>query len=346
MPVPRPRVAFKRSPRIGLVLGAGGVVGGAWMAGALVALQERLSRSLGAVDLIVGTSAGSVLAAALRCGVDVEQIVEHQRGSVLAGLPDLSQLDRDGGPWPPLPRLRLGSPGLFASTAIAPHRVRPWVAASGLILQGRGQLRHLSSLVDAMVIQHREGQDREETAASIHGWPGRGETWIVALDYARGRRVAFGRPGAPTVSLADAVVASCSIPGWYEPKVINGSRYVDGGVRSSTSLDLVAKANLDEVYVLAPLASYVMDRPWNPATRLERMVRRVVTVGLGMEVDKVRAAGTRVTVLTPGPEDLAAFGANLMNPRSRRLVLETSLRTSAAVLAAQPDPTWTEHAAA
>jgi NTE family protein len=316
--VPRPLVVAKRSPRIGLVLGAGGVLGGAWMAGALVALQQRLSRPLGGVDLIVGTSAGSVLAAALRCGVTVDEIVEHQRGSRLAGLPQLSQLDRDTGPLPPLPRLRIGSPRLLA----APHRVRPWVAASGLIPEGRGQLRQLSSLVDAMLAQ--DGGD---------GWPVRGETWVVALDYGRGRRVVFGRPGAPTVSLADAVVASCSIPGWYEPKIINGRRYVDGGVRSSTSLDLVAKADLDEVYVLAPLASYVMDRSWNPATRIERMVRRVVTIGLGGEADKVRAAGTKVTLLTPGPEDLEAFGANLMNPRYRQRVLETSLRTSAAMLA-------------
>jgi NTE family protein len=148
------------------------------------------------------------------------------------------------------------------------------------------------------------------------------------------------------VSLADAVVASCSIPGWYEPKSIDGRRYVDGGVSSSTSLDLVARAGLDEVYVLAPMASYVMDRPWNPATQLERMVRRVVTLGLSRETGKVRATGARVTVLTPGPEDLAAIGANLMNPRARRVVLETSLRTSAAALAGQPGPTGAERAAA
>ncbi len=277
MPIPRPRVGSSRRPRIGLVLGAGGVLGGAWMAGALVARQHRLSRPLGGVDLIVGTSAGSVLAAALRCGVSVDQIVDHQRGSRLAGLPNLSQLDRDTGPLPPLPRLRIGSPRLLA----APHRVRPWVVAGGLIPEGRGQLKQLGSLVDAMLAQDG-GENR----------PVRGETWIVAVDYGRGRRVVFGRPGAPTVSLADAVVASCSIPGWYEPKIINGHRYVDGGVRSSTSLDLVAKADLDEVYVVAPRASYVMDRSWNPATRLERMVRRVVTIALGGEADKVRAAGT------------------------------------------------------
>ena len=59
-------------PRIGVVLGAGGVLGAAWTAGALVALQRRLPVPLGAVDLIVGTSAGSIMAAALRCGVGVD----------------------------------------------------------------------------------------------------------------------------------------------------------------------------------------------------------------------------------------------------------------------------------
>jgi NTE family protein len=308
------------------VLGAGGVLGGAWTAGALAALQQQLGSPLGAVDLIVGTSAGSVLAAALRCGVDVEGIVAYQRGFALSGLPDLSELDREAGPLPPLPRLRMGSPRLLAATALAPHRVHPWVAASGLVPRGRGQLFHLSALIDAMLAQDRGGATT---------WPAR-ETWIVAVDYGRGRRVVFGRRDAPAVSLAEAVVASCSIPGWYEPKTINGSRYVDGGVRSSTSLDLLARADLDEVYVLAPMASYVLDRPCNLATRLERAVRRVVTAGLGAEVEKVRAAGLRVTVLTPGAEDLTAMGANLMDPRARRRVLETSLRTSAAALANQP----------
>src|SRR2546430_17195788 len=112
-------------PRIGLVLGAGGVLGAACTAGALAARKERVARPRGAVDLVVGTSAGSVLAAALRCGVSVDQIVEHQRGSALAELPHLSQLDRDGGPLPPLPRLRIGSPPLLASTGPAPPPAPP-----------------------------------------------------------------------------------------------------------------------------------------------------------------------------------------------------------------------------
>jgi hypothetical protein len=89
-----------------------------------------------------------------------------------------------------------------------------------------------------------------------------GQTWITAVNYDSGHRVAFGRPGAPPATLADAVVASCSIPCWYRPAVI----------------------------------------------------------GRGLDV----------TVLTPGPEDLAAMGGNLMDSRRREAVFETSLRTSAA----------------
>src|SRR2546430_12346204 len=125
-------------PRIGLVLGAGGVLGAAWTAGALAALQERVPYPLGGGALVVGPSAGSGLAAGLRCGVGVDDIVAHQGGSRLAALPHLGELDRDAGPWPPLPRMRIGSPRLLFGTALAPHRVHPWVAASALVLQGRG----------------------------------------------------------------------------------------------------------------------------------------------------------------------------------------------------------------
>jgi NTE family protein len=309
----------RRRPRIGVVLGAGGVLGAAWTAGALAALQRQLPRPLGEADLIVGTSAGSVMAAALRCGVSVEEIVDHQRGVHLTALPHLRDMDGESGPMPPLPRMRIGSLELLARTAMAPHRVRPWVAASALMLQGRGQLRSLGLLVEAMLALDGQGA----------GWP-RGDTWIMAVNYRSGRRVAFGRAGSPEATLADAVVASCSIPGWYQPKEIDGHPYVDGGVCSSTSLDLLSRVDVDHVYVLAPMASYELDNPWSPALRLERVFRRVLTLALTREVRKVQASGKAVTVLTPGPEDLAAIGANMMNPSRRELVLETSLRTSAA----------------
>ena len=324
-PVPGRGSTRRRRPRVGLVLGAGGVLGAAWTAGALAALQERLPFGLDEADLIVGTSAGSILAAALRCGVSVADIVAHQRGSRQVALPHLDELDRESGPWPQLPRMRIGSARLLASTALAPHRVHPWVAASALVLQGRGQLRSVRVLIDALQFD------------PPGAWPGRGGTWIMAVDYEAGRRVAFGRPGAPVVPLADAVVASCSIPGWYEPTLIAGRRYVDGGVRSSTSVDLLSKVDLDEVYVLAPMASFQMDNPRQPALRLERLFRRILTVGLAREVRKVEATGAKVTVLTPGPDDLAAIGVNMMDAARRQRVLETSLLTSPLALATGPD---------
>ncbi|MBW0119616.1 patatin-like phospholipase family protein, partial [Pseudonocardia abyssalis] len=138
-------------------------------------------------------------------------------------------------------------------------------------------------------------------------------------------------------TVGEAVLASCSIPGWFTPQVIDGRRYVDGAVSSSTSVALLAgpgAPELDEVYVLAPMASHVVDRPRDPLAVAERAVRRVLTRWLDAEVADLRATGARVTVLTPGPADLAAMGGNLMNPRRRDRVLETSLGTSVAALSA------------
>jgi len=330
----------RRGPRrrTGLVLGAGGVVGAAWMTGALHVVQQRLPVPVGDVDLIVGTSAGSVLAAALRCGVTLDEISALQRGEAVPALRDVGVRDLDERPLPPHPHLRAGSPRLMLTTLRAPHTIHPGVGASAWLPRGRGRHEALHATVAAL---HDFAAGRHSGlhagAWSPESWAD-GRTWIVAVDYDTGRRVMFGREGAPRVLLADAVVASCSIPGWYEPAVIDGRRYVDGGVRSSTSLRSLAQAGLDEVYVLAPMASVVPDRPARPSRRLERRLRRLITRTLLREAEVLRAGGTRVTVLTPGPEDLAAMGFNLMDPRRRQPVLETSLRTSAATLAAKGHP--------
>ena len=315
--------------RTGLVLGAGGVVGAAWMTGTLRVVQERLPEPVGDIDLIVGTSAGSVLAAALRCGVTLDQMTDMQRGDPVPALRNAGVRDLDEGPLPPRPQLRAGSPRLMLTTLLAPHTIHPGVGASAWLPRGRGRHEALRATVTAL----GEYQAQRTTGWSPQSWAD-GRTWIVAVDYATGRRVMFGREGAPRVPLADAVVASCSIPGWYEPAVIDGRRYVDGGVRSSTSLRSLARAGLDEVYVLAPMASVLADRPARPPERLERRLRRLITRTLLREAEVLRGAGTRVTVLTPGPEDLAAMGFNLMDPRRRQAVLDVSRRTSAATLAA------------
>lgn len=152
------------------------------------------------------------------------------------------------------------------------------------------------------------------------------------MDYDTGKRVPFGREGAPPAGLSDAVTASCAIPGWYAPVTIGDRRYVDGGACSPTSLDLVTPLELDEVYVLSPMTSFEYDKPQSRLARVERQFRRVVTRRLIKEAVKVRRTGTAVVMLGPGRDDLEAIGANLMDARRRTRVLETSIRTSGEIL--------------
>jgi len=163
-------------------------------------------------------------------------------------------------------------------------------------------------------------------------WSPHPHLWIVALDYESGRRVVFGREDAPRVGLSEAVMASCAIPGWFEPVTIDDRTYVDGGAWSATSADVAAAADLDEVYVVAPMVSFEADEPDSLLSRLERRWRSSVTRRCLGEVAELESKGTQVTVLGPGPDDLEAMGGNAMDGRRRLRVLETSLITTKAAL--------------
>jgi NTE family protein len=298
------------------------VLGAAWMIGALAAVSERYDWDPREAEVIIGTSAGSVLAALLSLGVGTDTLVNHQRGVLAPGDPriDFDQDNASGGPLPPRPKLGIGSAALLANAVRHPRRLPPLAVLSGLAPHGRGQLDAIGALIGSAA----EGRD----------WPTTPSTWIVTMDYETGRRVPFGRPDSPPATLAEAVMASCAIPGWYAPITIGGRRYVDGGTCSPTSLDLVAGEGLDEVVVLAPMVSFDYDEPASLVGRMERRFRRAMTKRVLHEAGKVRRHGAAVTILGPGREDLEAIGVNLMDPRRRLRVLDTSLRTSATALAA------------
>jgi NTE family protein len=303
--------------RRGLVLGAGGVLGAAWTIGALAALEQELGWDPREADVLIGTSAGSVLASALSCGISVEDLVDHQYGKVDPRI----EFDPDkdsGGALPPLPRPFVGSPRGLAHAALRPWKSTFMGTLATAMPQGRGSIEPVGRLVDG-VLPHG-------------GWSAHPRTWIVAMDYDTGRRVVFGRDGSPRAELRSAVMASCAIPGWYAPVEIGRHRYVDGGVCSPTSVDLVTRLGLDEVVVLSPMTSLSYDVPESVTARIERRFRRVVTKRVVGEVKKVAAAGTTVAFLGPTAADLEVIGANMMDPRRRVEVLETSLRTSAAAI--------------
>jgi NTE family protein len=302
---------------IGLVLGAGGVLGAAWTIGALCALQEVEGFDPRAADVIVGTSAGSIIAALLGAGVPADSLRDHQLGLPVDGL-EYDYETGSGGAAPGRPRLGIGSPALLWRTARHPLQVSPMAALASVLPPGRGSLASIATLV--------------EDVTAPDGWSQHRRLWVVAMDFDTGRRMVFGADDAPRVLLSQAVSASCAIPGWFAPVVIDGRRYVDGGAYSQTSADLMAGLDLDEVYVLAPMAAFANDRPSAVFQRLERRWRQQTTRRMMRECDRVRDSGTDVTMIAPGPEDLAAFGPNVMDPSRRELVLDTSLRTTTTAL--------------
>jgi NTE family protein len=307
-------------PRRGLVLGAGGVLGAAWSIGALNAIAQVEGFAPHDADIIIGTSAGSVLAALLGAGITAAELADHQRGMPL---PHRVGIDWDydrstGGAHPTRPKLAVGSPALLRRTVTSPRHVPPLAVLAALTPPGNGTLGAVGRMVGSV--------------ADESGWVSRDGVYVMSLDYDSGRRVAFGRPGSPPATIDQAVMASCAIPGWYTPIRIGGRRYIDGGAWSTSNVDVIAREGVDEVYVLAPMASFVLDHPHKLTGRIERQVRRQITRRLLHEADVVRASGAALTILTPGPEDLAVIGVNMMDPSRRREVLETSLRTSAEAL--------------
>lgn len=350
-----------KRPRRAIVLGAGGVLGFAWTLGALSALEEVAGFDVRGVDVILGTSAGSVAAGLLGCGLPLDVVCRHHQGIPAAADPLLAY-DYDGatgGALPPRPRLRPGSPRLVLDGLRHPLRLSPIVTLAGLLPTGRGTLLPVRELM--------AGVARETGFAQL--WPSRPRPWVVAADYRTGRRVVFGREtfaartqgrnavglevasaqrAADTRSirraeLADAVTASCSIPSWYPPTVIDGVPYIDGGTLSNASVDVLRGVSVDEVFVFAPMASVEADRARTPIGRVERLVRRAITRTILADVATLRADGKRVFVVTPEPADLAAIGLNLMNPARRTDVFDTAQVTAAAQLAGQLVPTagWT-----
>ena len=154
-------------------------------------------------------------------------------------------------------------------------------------------------------------------------WPKR-SLWICAVDVRTGRRVVFGHPDGPEAPVGSAVAASAAIPGYFAPVLINGRRYVDGGLRSMTNLDLLAGAGVDLVVVSSPM-SHVSLTSW---PSVSSPVRQFLRSRLRAEVAALRRTGLPVVVIEPGSRVVASMGLNPMDARRRGPV---SLATRTAV---------------
>ncbi len=264
-----------------LVLGGGGVAGIAWETGLLLGLRDH-GLDLTDAELLVGTSAGSVVAAQVATGQPLgelyaaqlaqgtaERTVEFDVEAMIARFVELLA-DR---PHPEELRRRIGAWALEADTVPEADRRR--------------------------VIEAR---------LPVHEWPER-DLRVTAVDAGTGAFVVFDR--ASGVDLVDAVAASCAVPGVWPPVTIGDRRYVDGGVRSTINADLAE--GHERVVVLTPF-----------------------TAGLAgdseHECESLRTAGAAVAVVAADERSAAAFGANPLDPSTRRPSAEAGRAQAAAVV--------------
>lgn len=211
-----------------LVLGGGGVTGIAWELGVIYALQEE-GISLGDADVIIGTSAGSMVGTALAAGADLAAAVAQQQAT-------------------------------GASTQAPAVDVSPLLAAFAVLSDASLTREQARAKVGEMALAAPTGDEATFVAGIASGlpvreWPDR-DLRITAVDTADGRDVVFDSGSGVPLELA--VAASCSVPCVFPPITIDGRRYTDGGVRSGTNADLAAGA--DHLVVIAPIAAMMRER--------------------------------------------------------------------------------------
>ena len=304
-----------------LVLGAGGTVGMAFHAGALHALHQVGGVDGADADLVIGTSAGSVVGAYLRTGWTTADFWAMAMGT------HPTQAELDPGE---LARRRqtIFTPAWASPAELARRGLGSAFVLARSLLRGPGPAvpRALRRRFPGGFFAMAEAEARfaEELGDA---WPDR-PLWLCAVDIGSGRRVVFGRHGAPDMPLSRAVLASCAIPGVYQPVRAAGMTLVDGGVRSTTNLDLAGHGDHPLVVCVAPMA-YDPARPPGPVRQL---ARRGPARTLSREVAGARAEGAEVLLVRPTGRDVHIHGPNLMRPDAGEHVARAAYETTARLL--------------
>jgi NTE family protein len=288
-----------RRMRTGLVLGGGGVLGVAYHAGVLAALQHDLGWDARATDVVVGTSAGSVVAALLRLGASPTDLAAVAVGADPWDTPEalFEPLRRDRPVTPPtraipfeLPRPRMPDPGLVLRWMMQPWSFNPLDAIVTMLPDGRvdmiEELQLAGSVFDA-------------------GWPNE-ELAICAVRRRDCRQIVFD--GSSGIPLYKALAASCAIPGHFAPVRVDGAAYVDGGVRSPTNADALSRRGVDLAIIVAPMAGGS-----GAATGPEGLLRRYARQKLDAERAALRRAGIRCVVIEPGVDVTQRMGLAFMD---------------------------------
>jgi NTE family protein len=279
---------------VALVLGGGGAAGQAWQIGVIAGLAEAGLDLTEAADLVVGTSAGATTAAWVRSGIPAAELL----ASVLSP------------PVQPVGQSRERPPSLPMATVFERMRAIGAAATSAADLR---RAMGAFGLESDSILGPGAGQRRAMVAARLPRaeWPDR-PMIVVAVDAHTGELAAFDRDSG--VDLVDAVTASTALPGMAPTHSINGTHYINGGVRSTDNADLAS--GYANVVVLSPFGGWSQTPP--QAGQFEGL-RRDPEWGadLASEVEALRKQGSRVEVITPDADSLAAMGTNQMDPATR-----------------------------
>jgi predicted acylesterase/phospholipase RssA len=328
--VAKPKRRRPRRSRTALVLGGGGFTGGVYEIGALRALDLlAVNRTVNEFDVYVGTSAGSFVAALTANGVTPEEMMRVVNQQVPTPFKDVD-------------RGTLMRPNMleFARAgALMPLKML------GLARNLVGQIRSTSvidiavGLAEALPSGMYDGKGIEEYLRSVLGDPDRvndfrlleHELFLTATDLDTCERIVMGGPDWDDVPISRAVAASTALPMVYKPVEIKGRHLVDGGLRSTTNVDVAVEAGAKFVIVVNPLVPYVNDFQKQIPTMLGSRVRRVADMGfpqIGYQAFKLLAhqrlheavqhwrekyPGVDIILIEPDPNDELMFETNILN---------------------------------
>jgi NTE family protein len=295
--------SFTLDPRavhnVALVLGGGGAAGNAWEIGIIAGLAEAGLDMTEAADLVVGTSSGATAAAHVRSGIPPAELL----ASVLSE------------PVQPVERHRERPPSLPMATVFERMRAIGAAATSAADLR---RAMGAFGLESDSILAPAARQRRAIVAARLPRprWPDR-PMIVVAVDAHTGELAAFDRDSG--VDLVDAVTASTALPGLVPTHSINGTRYINGGVRSAENADLAS--GYANVVVLSPFGGRSRTPPGqgaDPAGQFEGLPRPPEWgTDLASQVEALRKQGSHVEVITPDDGSRAAMGTNQMDPATR-----------------------------
>ncbi len=281
-----------------LVLGAGGTLGIAWLRGIVAGIEDATGLDLRDCEYFVGTSAGAYVAAYLAAGKRVEDPgVVHD-----ASVEPHDEEDTE-------------APGPLRRAAVSGARVAAAATAPFVPLALKAT-KTPGAAARAALLRTARGERREVDLGPYVRELGTfdGRLRVTAVDRGSGKRVVFGAPGSPPAGVAEAVLASCSVPWVFAPVEIGGREYVDGGVWSMSNLDAAPAGRQAEVLALLPTFGRGTGRG---AASLLRAAGQAA--GLA-ELQLLRVRGARTRIIAPDAATIEAMGPSLMDAGPRAAV--------------------------